>query len=299
LDELTTKWETIKASVQEPFQTVSSAPSFSTVQQLMEVYFRATVALNWLEDDFEAWQDFVKVYRNLQQSLLELSAFLDWWKDVSAQSHFRPSIRSPTRGTIFKDECLYANHAHYSVGAFLLIHKSAFTLNPAKKVRLSPCNLCKEQPMSPNPIVHTLQLWYYPPQVQDIGMDLETAARGYSGHLDTFNPAKGFKCKLDKVENKTTNKSKLVHVILFDSDSWPVHSWLQIKTGQDHHVYLPLPFKQPGAETYHQHWASAGLVPQDKWNLEGSHAPYQFTRSWPSRDTSSLHAPPLPPVLGW
>jgi hypothetical protein len=65
LDELTTKWETIKASVQEPFQTISSVPSFSTVQQPMEVYFRATVALNRLEDNFEAWQDFVKVYQNL------------------------------------------------------------------------------------------------------------------------------------------------------------------------------------------------------------------------------------------
>jgi hypothetical protein len=65
LDELTTKWETIKASVQEPFQTISSVPSFSTVQQPMEVYFRATVALNRLKDNFEAWQDFVKVYQNL------------------------------------------------------------------------------------------------------------------------------------------------------------------------------------------------------------------------------------------
>jgi hypothetical protein len=146
---------------------------------------------------------------------------------------------------------VYADHVHYSVGAFLLIHKSAFTLNPAKKVGLSPCNLCKEQPMSPNPIVHTLQLWYYPLQVQDIVMDLETAAWGYSECLDTFNLANGLKHKLDKVENKTTNKSKLIHVILFDSDSWPVHSWSQIKTGQDHHVYLPLLFKQPGAETYH------------------------------------------------
>jgi hypothetical protein len=62
MDELTTKWETIKASVQEPFQTISSAPLFSTVQQPMEVYFRATVALNQLKDDFKAWQDFVKVF---------------------------------------------------------------------------------------------------------------------------------------------------------------------------------------------------------------------------------------------
>jgi hypothetical protein len=214
LGELTTKWETIKASVQEPFQTVHSAPSFSTVQLPMETYFRAAAALNRLEDDFEAWQDFIEVYRNLQQSFLELSAFRDWWKDVSAGSNFQPSIHPPTRGAIFKDCPLYANHVRYSVGAFLLIHKSTFTLDPAKEVGLSPCNLCKEWPMSLNPIVHTLQLWYYPPQVQDMVMDLETAAWGYAGRLDTFNPTKEFKHKADKVENKMSDESKLAHVIL-------------------------------------------------------------------------------------
>ena len=78
LDELTIKWETIKASVQEPFQIVSSSSSFSPVQHPMEAYFRAVAALNQLKDYFEAWRDFVEVYRNLQRSLLELSAFLDW-----------------------------------------------------------------------------------------------------------------------------------------------------------------------------------------------------------------------------
>ena len=214
LDELTKEWETIKSSVQKPFQTMSSLPSFSSVECPMEAYFRAATALNRLGDDFEAWRDFAEVYRNLQRSLLELSAFLDWWKDVSAGSNFQPYIRPPTRGAIFEDERLYAEHAHYSVGAFLLVHKTTFTLDLAKKVGLSPRNLCKERPMSLNPIVHSLQLWYYPPQVEDV-MDLETAARGYAGRLDTFKPTKAFKRKLDKVENKMNDQSKLTYWIIF------------------------------------------------------------------------------------
>ena len=216
LDELTIKWETIKASVQEPFQTVSSSSSssFSPVQHPMEAYFRAVAALNRLRDYFKAWRDFVEVYRNLQRSFLELSAFLDWWKDVSAGNDFWPSIRPPTRGAIFEDERLYAKHARYSIGAFLLIQKVTFTLDPAKKVGLSPRNLCKDRPISIDPIVHSLQLWYYPPQVQDIVMDLETAARGYARRLDIFNPTKEFKRKRDKVENQMSDESKFTHAIL-------------------------------------------------------------------------------------
>ena len=46
LDELTKEWETIKSSVQKPFQTMSSLPSFSSVECPMEAYFRAATALN-------------------------------------------------------------------------------------------------------------------------------------------------------------------------------------------------------------------------------------------------------------
>jgi hypothetical protein len=151
LDELTTKWETIKASMQDLFQAVSSMPSFSSVRRPKEAHFRAVSALNRLGDEFKAWRDFVSVYRNLQRSLLELSAHLDWWKDVSTGSNFRPSVRLPTRGAIFEDERLYADYVRYLIGAFLLIHKSTFMLNPAKQVGLSPRDLCKEQPMSLNP----------------------------------------------------------------------------------------------------------------------------------------------------
>ncbi|KAH8993551.1 hypothetical protein EDB86DRAFT_3078591 [Lactarius hatsudake] len=184
LDELTREWTSIKDTIQDLFKTISSNPSFSYVQHPKEACVRAAVALRRLENDFGAWRDFVEVYRNLQRSLLELRAFLSWWKDACASDDFQSSICTPTRGSIFYDKDLFANHACWSVAAFLLIH--------------NPC--------SPTPR-HSLHHWYYPPLVQDIMMDLETAARGYAERLDAFNPTKAFKRTLDKIENKRNDEA--------------------------------------------------------------------------------------------
>ncbi|KAF8258139.1 hypothetical protein EI94DRAFT_1185116 [Lactarius quietus] len=154
-----------------------------------------------LTKEFGAWRDFVEVFRNFQRSLLELQAFLDWWEDIRAGNDFRPPVSAPTRGVIFEDAKLYENYARWSVGAYLLVHRSAFALDPTKKVPLSPRKLCKA-PMSLHPLLHSLGLWYYPPLVKDILMDLETVARGYAERLDTLNPTKGLKRMLVKTENR-------------------------------------------------------------------------------------------------
>ena len=140
--------------------------------------------------------------------MLELGALLDWWSDVRVSNAFEPSIRPPTRGVIFQDECLYTNHVHWSLAAYLLILKSKFALDPSKKVVLSPCKSCKAQPMSELPLVHTLPHWYYPPVVQDVMADLETTAWGYVKRLDNFQPTRTLKHKLDKSESKVKDKSK-------------------------------------------------------------------------------------------
>ena len=112
---------------------------------------RAFSALSWLEKEFRAWQDFVEVFQKFQCSLLELVAFLDWWKDVRASDKFKDPTCVPTRGAIFKDTWLYERYACWSVGAFLLVHKSVFVLDCLKQVALSPRMLCKSQPMSVTP----------------------------------------------------------------------------------------------------------------------------------------------------
>ena len=38
--------------------------------------------------------------------------------------------------------------------------------------------------MSYLPLVHSLYQWYYPPLMQDVVIDLETAPQGYTEHLD-------------------------------------------------------------------------------------------------------------------
>ncbi len=185
-EELTIKWQLIKEALKHPFDLVSSQPSFSSIVQPMKVYTRAFEALNKLEKDFRAWQDFVEVLRNLQRSLLELSTFLDWWKDVCAGDSFQSPICTPTRGAVFRDERLYADHARWSMALYLLIPKPAFVLDPAKKVPLSPRESCSTQPMTLQPLVHSLHHWYYPPLVDDVVANLETSAHSYLERLDTF-----------------------------------------------------------------------------------------------------------------
>ena len=207
-EELTIKWQSIKEALKHPFDLVSSQPSFSSIVRPMKAYTRAFEALNKLEKDFRAWRDFVEVLRNLQRSLLELSAFLDWWKDVCAGDSFQSPIRTPTRGAVFRDERLYADHARWSVASYLLIPKPAFALDPAKKVPLSPHESCSTRPMTLQPLVHSLHHWYYPPLVDDVAANLETAARGYHERLDTFRPTKELKRTLDKMENKKNDEGK-------------------------------------------------------------------------------------------
>jgi hypothetical protein len=96
LDKLTHEWMSIKAVVQDPFHIISSDLSFSSVWCPTEAYNRVSAALTWLEKEFGAWQDFVEVFQNLQQSLLELQAFLDWWEDICAGDDFQPPIHAPT-----------------------------------------------------------------------------------------------------------------------------------------------------------------------------------------------------------
>jgi hypothetical protein len=206
LDALKREWVSTKAALLDPFETVRSHPSFSSVQHPHEAYVRGFGALCRLEKDFEAWRDFVEVFRNLQRCLLELHAFLDWWRDIRAGDISRLSIRAPTRGAIFEDAQLYEQNARWSVGAFLLVRKSIFVLDPAKQVALSP-RTCKA-PMSLGPLLHSLPIWYYPPLVEDI-KNLELAARGYLGRLDTYNPTTATKRKRDKTENRNNDEGKL------------------------------------------------------------------------------------------
>ncbi|KAF8269203.1 hypothetical protein EI94DRAFT_1829080 [Lactarius quietus] len=176
LGKLTKEWVSIKAAIQVPFRTISSDVTFSSIWHPMEAYIRAFAALSQLEMDFGAWRDFVEVLRNLQQSLLELLAFLDWWKDICPGNSFHSPIHAPTWGAIFIDAQLYENHT-CTVRAFLLVTKSSFVLDSTKEVVLSPRTLCNAQPMSLQPPLHSLEHWYYPPLVQDIVMGLETASR--------------------------------------------------------------------------------------------------------------------------
>jgi hypothetical protein len=64
--------------------------------------------------------------------------------------------------------------------------------------------------MSVNPLLHSLDLWYYPPLVQKVMMELETTAWGYAERLGVLNPTKVSKCKQVKTENREADKGKLV-----------------------------------------------------------------------------------------
>ncbi|KAH9020356.1 hypothetical protein EDB85DRAFT_2153130 [Lactarius pseudohatsudake] len=206
-EQVTIKWKLIKVALEDPFHVVSSQASFSSIERPMKAYTRAFESLNRLEKDFRAWRDFVEVFRNLQQCLLELCAFLDWWEDVCENDSFQSRICAPTCGSIFRDEQLYTNHAHWSIASYLLILRPTFALDLAREVALSPRTLCSVQPMSSESLVHSLHHWYYPPLVNDIVADLETTAQGYLDRLDTFQPSKELKRTFERTESKQKDQA--------------------------------------------------------------------------------------------
>jgi hypothetical protein len=243
-EELSNKWKSIKAALLDPFSTIISQASFSSIERPMKAYTRSFETLCRLEKDFGAWRDFVEVFRNLQRSLLELSAFLDWWKDVLAGDSFQTPIRAPTRGAIFRDEQLYADHTHWSVASYLLIPKPAFALDLAKEVALSPRELCSAQPMSLQPLVHSLHHWHYPPLVKDLVADLETAARGYHDRLDTFKPTNELKRSMDKMENRKNDEGMMLYFSLSRTNV-SCTAGRRAKKAKMHTVAYPSPSNHP------------------------------------------------------
>jgi hypothetical protein len=209
LDQFKTKVEEINASVSTPLREIARDTRFSGVQPPEMAYARAFGALDWLQQEFGAWRDFLEVVRGLQRSLIELLAFADWWHDVQEGEEFNPPFRARTRGAIFEDGDLYVNHVRWSIASYLIIPNDCCALDPMKRVDLSPRTLSRTNVISNQPLQHTLRLWYYPPDVGDVH-DFETVARGYADRLDTFNPTKGYKRILDKLENQRADDGRLL-----------------------------------------------------------------------------------------
>jgi hypothetical protein len=204
--EFSDKLQEVKAAVMDPFRDIITDTRFSCIQRPQTAYNRAFEALDRLDRDFEAWRDFVEVVRCLQRNFLELLAFADWWHDIQQGEDFQPPFRAPTRGSIYDDEDLYANHARWSIACYLIVPNDRFVLDPNKRVNLSPRNSSRMDAMSIQPLMHSLHLWYYPPHVKDVYSHFETAARGYADRLDTFTPTKGFRRTLDKLENRRADE---------------------------------------------------------------------------------------------
>ena len=138
--------------------------------------------------EFGAWCNFVEVVRGLQHNLLKLSAFADWWQDIQQGEEFQLPFRAPTCGATFDDEDLYADHARWSIASYLIVPNDCFSLDPNRRVDLSPRNSSRMDAMSIQLIMHSLHLWYHPPHVRDVYANFKTAARGYAdrlGHLQS------------------------------------------------------------------------------------------------------------------
>jgi len=213
LGEFKAKLEDVKGAVLNPFHEVINDTHFPYLQPPKNAYARAFEALDRLGNNFRPWRDFVEVVRGLQRNLLELLAFADWWHDVQQGDSSQPPFRASTRGAIFDDEALYAIHARWSIASYLTVRNDRFTLDPNKRVNLSPRTLSRMDMMSVQPLIHSLYLWYYPPHVKDIFLHFETAARGYADRLDAFTPTKGFKRTLDKLSNRRVEEGTFIFYI--------------------------------------------------------------------------------------
>ncbi|KAH9074898.1 hypothetical protein EDB83DRAFT_2312384 [Lactarius deliciosus] len=266
MDKLTVEWTTLKAALQDPFSDMSSHPRLP-IQRPMKAYTRGFKALSRLKQDFGAWRDFVEVFQNLQRSLLELHAFLDWWKDIFTGDYFRSPVCAPTRGAIFEDAHHYANY----------------------------------------PLLHSLHHWYYPPLVCDVVTELETAARGYAEHLDSFNPTKEVKpsrrAKRAKADMDTLliNNPELRHL----TDAGAVPDWFpgiqDIWThamGHVSHLNLasqksPHRFALPPV---HLFWG--GEPPNQRTYYYHYLLLFNEIRNWPERDLPGLTTQEWRSILG-
>ena len=246
LQEFTDKRVEVNATVLGPLCDITADPHLSNIQPPEKAYAWAFGSLDQLAKEFEAWCNFVEVVRGLQRSLLELSAFADWWHDIQEGEEFHPPFRPPTHGAIFDNQDIYANHAHWSITTYLIIPNDCCPLNPMKQVNLSPWTSSRMDEMTVHPLMHSLPLWYYPPQVADIYTDLETAAHGYTEHLDTFNPTKGFKRKLDKLENQKADDSEFPLGIHSDCHSPHFSRWSQGQEGKVNSRKKAWPIQQQG-----------------------------------------------------
>ena len=204
------KLEDVKVAVSDPFHEIKNDIRFRIVQPPDIAYRQAFEALDRLKLEFEAWRDLVEVVRGLQRSLLELLAFADWWLDIKQGDAFHSPSRAPTRGAIFEDEHLYANHARWKIVSYLLVPNHRFIPDPKKRVSLSPRKSSLTDVMSTLPLVHSLHLWYYPPHVENVFIDFETTARGFGDRLDKFTPTEKFKRKLDKLENRRLDEGRFI-----------------------------------------------------------------------------------------
>jgi hypothetical protein len=128
LDKLKTLLGAAKAAIEVPFHEVITSFSFHHPQH---AYTRAFEAIDCLEREFDAWRDFMEVFRNMQCSLLELFAFAGWWVEYD-----EPTFCAPMWGTIFYNETCYAAHIGCSITSFLLIPSATYTLDPCKQVEL-------------------------------------------------------------------------------------------------------------------------------------------------------------------
>ena len=199
------KLEEVKAAVMNPFHEVIIDSRFLHIHPPNNAYTQAFEALDRLGKEFGAWRDFVEVVRGLQHNLLKLFAFADWWHDIQQGDDFRSLFHGPIHGSLFDNEDLYANHAHWSIASYLIAPNDRFVdLN--KWVNLSPHNKSQMDAMSIQPLLHSLHLWYYPPHVTDVCANFELAACGYAEHLDTFILTKGFKHMLDKLDNQRADE---------------------------------------------------------------------------------------------
>jgi hypothetical protein len=108
---------------------------------------------------------------------------MGWWHNMQQGDEFRPPFHAPTHRAIFDDEDLYASHARWSIASYLIVRGDRFTLDPNKRVYLSPHNSSWMDAVSIQPLIHSLYLWYYPGSPPaPIGLQEAVEPRSAVGH---------------------------------------------------------------------------------------------------------------------
>ncbi|KAI0043098.1 hypothetical protein FA95DRAFT_1609676 [Auriscalpium vulgare] len=163
-----------------------------TITIPFDALLRARVARADIRDGLPSWNQLLMCVRAAQRGLLEVTAFILWWRDIDNGGHdnsITGNARRAMRGCISPDRFTYRDISRHGFPIFLALDLSTASLDYGRRVRGTARGTRVQTVGDPRPVTeHEGPLWFYPPKT-DTHIKFESAARGYSPRIDEWKPS--------------------------------------------------------------------------------------------------------------